>query len=168
MAPHGHREERERVPSRGEHGRDGGLLGAAPLQLSRHPIASSVCLGARRDLCLSCGAPAPPDPGAVSTGECRLPRRAGPLTSRWCCERPPPELRGPDGPHRARLSPAALRPPSPGRAAALATAAAAGGGGQVRHVTWPRSSPLLVRGSSGPAREPAVGEGGCPGRVDAP
>lgn len=54
-------------------------------------------LGAGRDLCLCRGAPllsaasALSDPGAgVSAGGCRLPRHAGPLTSRWCCGRPIP------------------------------------------------------------------------------
>lgn len=80
--------------------------------------------GSERDLCLSpaapplAAAPALPDPGAgVPAGGCLLPAAPGPSPADGAAGAPSSELRGPEGQHCPRLSPAASSPPSPGWAA---------------------------------------------------
>lgn len=71
-----------------------------------------------------------PAPGGLSAGGCRLPHRAGPLTSRWCCGRPIPGAAGP-----RRTAPgwvAAPGPPVPPGLGQGGTGAGRGGGGGPR------------------------------------
>lgn len=109
--------------------------------------------------------PLPTPARGVSAGGCRLPRRAGPLTSRWCCGRPIPGAAGPrrtaPGPARPRRSQpsvagpgsgtGALRAAGPGRKGDRGGPRRRGGGaGRTRCVS--RSSPAAG------VREP----GACP------
>lgn len=110
-------------------------------------------LGAGRDLCLCRGAPQPqhfltPARGCPQVGACSL-ATPGPSPADGAADAPSPALRGPDGPHRARLSPVAGK--DSGTMTLCATRPGRSVRGRARYVS--RSSSAAV------VRKPGV----CPG-----
>lgn len=77
----------------------------------------------------------------VSAGGCRLPRRAGPLTSRWCCGRPIP---GAAGPRRTAPGPAQPSRRQRHRGPASRIAWAMRGLGRAKTVESPDTGALRV------------------------